>query len=300
MNLSLIHWLSAFLLLILAFNNSPKWSYSPKSEWVSRVQGHFLAKGNGSDASRFLATLATGDKSRLKKKFKRTFKLFGIYHLFTPSGLHLTAILLPFFYFLKKKRSKLLKTLLILILLSFFWLEKFYSLKRMCLFHILKLLFPKLKFRTIFILTFFLNFLWGGWSQSPVSFTLSYLFFGSIIFSNTKRQVLSHLFFSQMLVASFFEDYFSPFGFLIGQFFNLTFSLFFPVVTLATSLPLTCDLALVSAFLNLIQFCSKVLSNSPVLLMSPLSVLLMYLCWMGRGLRNIQIFVLLILPSSLF
>lgn len=300
MNLSLIHWLSAFLLLILAFNNNPKWRYSPKPEWVSRVQGHFLAKGNGSDASRFLATLATGDKSRLRKKVKRTFKLFGLYHLFTPSGLHLTAILLPFFFFLKKNHSKLLKSLLILVLLPAFWLEKFYSLKRMCLFHILKLLFPKLNFRTIFILTFFLNFLWGGWNQSPLSFALSYLFFGSIIFSKTKKQILSHLFFSQMLVASLFEDYFSPFGFLIGQLFNLSFSLFFPVITLTTPLPLPLDLTLVSAFLNLIEFCSKVLSNSPVLLLNPLSVLFMYLCWMGRGRRNIQVVVLMILPSSLF
>ena len=166
-----------------------------KARMDKRAQGHFIAKGNGSDASRFLATLATGDKSRLRKKFKRTFKLFGIYHLFTPSGLHLSAIILPFLYLLKRWPSKILKLSFIFLLLPLFWLEKFYSLKRMCLFHILRLLLPKMRYRIIFILTFFLNFILGGWQQSPISFALSYLFFGAILFSTNKKQIFANLFF---------------------------------------------------------------------------------------------------------
>lgn len=300
MKIAFLHWILAILLILFAMNKSKGWSYRAKPEWIRKTQSFFIEKGDGSNASRVLATLYTGDKSRLRRKLKREFKLLGLFHLFTPSGLHLTSLYLPFFLFLRKRPSKKLKFFMICLLSLPFLLEKFYSLKRMCLFHILKVIFPTLKLRTIFILTFGMNFVLGGWDDSPLSFGLSFLFLGSLIFSNHSSQAIAMLFFSQLFVTSLFHEYFSPIGFFIGQFFTLLFSTIFPLLVFSTLTFSGADHFIMSLFLELINFSTQIIKMTPVYFFSPLIVLWLFLMWNSRKSRIWTTLLTLSLPSQLF
>ena len=300
MKMATFHWyLSAFILLI-ALNQQKGQNFTAKPEWVLKTQQYFIAKGSGSDSSRFLGTLYTGDKSRLRKEMKRKFKLLGIYHLFTPSGLHLSSLFLPFFFLLKKRPSKFLRLLISGLLLIPFTFEKFYSLKRMCLFHLIKILFPKLNNRTVFIMVFMLDLLRGGYNESPLSYGLSFLFLGSILLSTHFWSLLMTLFFSQMLVASLFGDFFSPLGFLVGQFLTMIFSTLFPFLVLSALTFSGIDLMMSGIFIGVIDQICLVLKPTPTFLFTPLAPLALYGILMFKRRITPNILVLLILPSQLF
>jgi len=295
-----LHWILASLLVLIAMNSSKKWSYKRKPEWIRQTQDYFIEKGKGTNASRVLATLYTGEKSRLRRKLKREFKLLGLFHLFTPSGLHLSSLYLPFFLLLRSRPSKKLKAFIILFLILPFLLERFYSLKRMCLFHILKIVFPNLKLRTIFILTFGINFFLGGWNDSPLSFGLSFLFLGSLLFSNHPSQAIAMLFFSQLFVSSLFSQYFSPIGFFIGQLFSLLFSTVFPLLVFSTLTFSGADHFIMTLFLDTISLLCEVIKVTPVYFFSPLIVLWLFLMWNSRKSPVFTALIALTLPSQLF
>ncbi|TNF26351.1 MAG: hypothetical protein EP319_14095 [Deltaproteobacteria bacterium] len=300
MKIATFHWyLSAFILLF-ALNQQKGWSLSAKPKWVLKTQQYFIAKGSGSDSSRFLGTLFTGDKTRLRKEMKRKFKLLGIYHLFTPSGLHLSSLFLPLFFLLKKRPSKFLRLLISGMLLIPFAFEKFYSLKRMCLFHLIKILFPKMNNRTVFILVFILDLIRGGYNDSPLSYGLSFLFLGSILLSTHLWSLMMTLFFSQMLVASLFGDFFSPLGFLAGQFLTMIFSTLFPFLVLSSLTFSGIDLMMTNIFIDVIDQICLVLKSTPTFLFSPLFPLTLYGILIFKKRITPSILVLLILPSQLF
>lgn len=228
------------------------------------------------------------------------FKLLGLYHLFTPSGLHLTSLFLPLFFLLRRRSSKLLKFIAIILLLLPFTLEKFYSLKRMCIFHILKILFPGLSNRTIFILVFFIDFMRSGFSESPLSYALSFLFLGSIIFSKNFWHCLFMLFCSQMLVSGIFNDFFSPIGFLAGQILTTVFSALFPFLVLSTITFSGIDLIMSELFLSAINYTSVMISKTPVFQFPPLITFVLMGIFMIKHRLAPLLFALLILPSQLF
>lgn len=121
-----------------------------------------------------------GDKRGVDRKLKSTLKKYGLIHLLTPSGLHLSALtpLLVFPVFLQ----------FFILLIFYFWIESFgsyLSLERVTIFALLTKLSSYFKFKLssniIFIICLLLSLIIGNVSNSPGSFLYSLLFWGTIM-----------------------------------------------------------------------------------------------------------------------
>lgn len=182
---------------------------------------------------------------------KRYFRALTILHLFTPSGLHFTSLLLPIRLLLKKFKLKYRYTFVIklIIILPFCFLENFHSMRRVAIFAVLFLLQSKPnqnihrglpsktvpetnKLMHLFLATFLIDFINGSYSTSPLSFTYSFLFWGSILagLNGPKWKVFSNLFIAQALMCFYQEENFWPLGFLFGQIITMLYSLIFPIL----------------------------------------------------------------------
>jgi predicted membrane metal-binding protein len=151
--------------------------FAPKRRLFSKPTYELPFKLNPLAKAYFL-----GDKTQLSTKEKKLHQALNLQHLMTPSGLHLSSLLV-LFSFLSKRPSF---TFFILSLLSFcvFPLSGLLSLKRMIIFGLLKVNPLKKISNTIcFWLTFTISYLLGMYFQSPLSFTLSFVFLGALLCS---------------------------------------------------------------------------------------------------------------------
>jgi competence protein ComEC len=168
-----------------------------------------------------------GYKTGMDKELIAAFKRLGIIHLLTPSGIHLASIL----FVLKKLLSKKIITMLILalfILLSF--LSGFYSIKRICIFYILNQKIQSTKYS--FILTFLIDLLIGGYANSPLSYALSFMFWGTILFSGRSRVlILINLYICQIISSFFFSSQINLLSIFINPILTSIFSTFFSILS---------------------------------------------------------------------
>ena len=134
------------------------------------------------DNFQFYKAVITGHKKSLPLKLRRTLKTYGLTHLLTPSGIHLSAILIFFRFF-----RVIQLPFLILLGLYLYYLGGYYSLERIILFRIIFLLINKVEFfkpqslEISFILTMLIYFLTTRADLSPLSFAYSLAFWGTII-----------------------------------------------------------------------------------------------------------------------
>ncbi len=144
-----------------------------------------------------LLSYVAGDYKKISKEIKDAHKILGLNHLFTPSGIHLSALFLllfPLLFWLRKK-NRILHFLFgtALYLSPFFLLPTFYAAKRISLLRIFSLwkeFIPyHFSFFWIFLLAFGVDFLLGGYAASPGSFIYSFLFIG-ILFSCEKTPAI--------------------------------------------------------------------------------------------------------------
>lgn len=173
---------------------------------------------------------------------RKYFTAMGIMHFFTPSGLHFSSLLLPIKFFISrfKMTSSVRFTIRFLILLPFVFLDDFHSLRRVAMFCSIYLLIPKELGKSIhrpleiFLLVFFVEFINGRYFQAPLSFTYSYLFWGSILTGliKGKRFIVFYLLVSQLLITTFLSQSFAPINLLVGQFLTFLFTFFFPFISL--------------------------------------------------------------------
>ncbi len=146
-----------------------------------------------------LLALMSGYKENLPKTLLLK---TGLYHLLTPSGMHL----MPLAFLFRRK-----------VLLAFFSifiasLEGFFSLKRVLIFKIFRIFFS-FSSLTSFYLTFLLDFFVGSFQESPISFNLSFLFFGLFLSKKSFMQPFSlwiNLIRAQFLVAYFLQGFIYP------------------------------------------------------------------------------------------
>jgi competence protein ComEC len=170
----------------------------------------------------------TGDKTKVSPVLKKALKQFGLIHLLTPSGIHLSSLLLFIFLFLKRKFHKYIYFSLLFLFMP---LTGFYSLKRILIFHILKSC--KLSNQSSFIFTFIIDILIGGYLNSPLSFAFSFLCWGVIIFTNgSKLKLVYNLFLSQLIISYFSNFPINPISILINPLFTSIFSFLFPVMSI--------------------------------------------------------------------
>lgn len=239
--LTVIYLISIMLIAINTVQYSYKYSkskhfisrqFSPREKTVKKLFQNKKLAG-------LYISYSSGNKRAISKGYKDIHKRLTVYHLFTPSGLHMTsflAFLFPFLFFLKRKSYKsyiLTNITLCAIPLSF---DKYYSLKRISIFRLIQVFLKVFKINLevfhIFIITFIIDYIFGGYQKSPLSYSYSFLFLGVILSSKNfkKLQIIAALFGGQIIL-SYFQStevfYIAP---LLGNIITITFTLMFPVI----------------------------------------------------------------------
>lgn len=208
-------------------------------EFVQEKRQEILSKFQDPAHAELLMSYVAGDYKRLPQEVKEAHKILGLNHLFTPSGIHLSALFILFFpllFWLKKvHRPGHLAFGTLLYLLPFFILPTFYAAKRISLLRLISLwktVLPfEIPFFALFLLAFALDFFLGGYAASPGSFVYSFLFIG-ILFSCDKSPGLFipfALLGGQVIVSYFQETPLTLIGFLLGFFLTTLFTPFFPI-----------------------------------------------------------------------
>lgn len=219
MHLRLIYIIS---ITIISFAAKQDYYYLHSKQVFQREFSNFWNK----EAKAFYKATQIGTKRGLKK-VKNHMKNFGIIHLLTPSGIHLGAITFvlksilprPIYYFF-----------FVLFTIYLHSLDGFYSLKRICYFFIIKLFTKSNKIS--FIATFIIDLVLGGFINSPMSYGLSLLFWGIILFS--KKGIIGisfNLFIAQLSLAAILKTKISFLSLIINPIFTSFFSFVFPYLS---------------------------------------------------------------------
>lgn len=176
----------------------------------------------------FYQAAQTGDKSALKHQNKKLLKKFGVIHLLTPSGIHLSAILGLILFFLPRKFHIYL---FCGILFYFTKFPELYSLKRVLYFQIILFLLKGKRIDLAFVLTFIFDLISGGFIKSPLSFSYSFLFWGTIMFSNKGKLVYS-LFLAQLIALFFSSGELNLLSSIVNPILTSIYSFCFPLMSL--------------------------------------------------------------------
>lgn len=177
--------------------------------------------------AKFYDATQIGYKIGVDKDLIASFKRLGIIHLLTPSGIHLASVLLVLKKFLNKK---IIAALLLVLLSILAFLSGFHSIKRICIFYILNQKIQSTKYS--FCITFLIDLLVGGYANSPLSFALSFMFWGAILFSGKSRiLILINLYICQIVSSYFFNSEINILSIFINPILTSIFSTFFSILS---------------------------------------------------------------------
>ena len=236
-----------------------------------------------------------GQKRGIGRKIKREHRHLNLLHLFTPSGLHFSALLLILTPLLHLFRLPLFP-----LYLAPFLLNEYHAIKRIAEYKLARSLLRKKGFKIdgyiLFLGVFALDFLLGTYRANPLSYSFSYLFLG-IIFSmldSPKIYWPFALLGGQILVAFCFEIPLTHLGFVFGFFLTGIFTLIFPLIVLNRLLPwFNFSEMIVDAFAGLVSLGANISTASgffhPV---APLILLVFVLSW-GKLPRTVPALLLL-------
>lgn len=154
-------------------------------EWIHNRHRSFKISFDRPQNANVLWAFITGQKNGISPAAKADFKVMELGYLFSPSSIHLTALLGLLFWSIKKIRHKLTRKCLNFILLSAVYFVPYLTIKRIVIMRLLLLLknhFPrKIPFEYVFFATFILSYLLGHFKESPLGFAYSFLFMGTFI-----------------------------------------------------------------------------------------------------------------------
>lgn len=227
-----------------------------------------------SSGPRLLRAYVSGNKRLISRREKRAHRQLGLLHLFTPSGLHLSALMsalspLKLFSFQLYRHSKRLLLLALFALINLFNLP-YFSLGRMSLLGLTKS-FSSSEKALFFglIISFTYDLLWGSFQYSPVSFFLS-LIFCSVIIKNVMERTFIHipfqLFIIQLFVSSLFDQKVSLLALGANYLLVPLFTFIFPLSLLETSL--SSSNYIFSAYQHVLGFFKEALPYFPLLKIS--------------------------------
>ncbi len=237
-----------FSLFMLWVSDGSKLPFRDKPPLFMGHQTEVLHHFESRRIARIYNAISTGNKTGISYKISKRFKKMGIYHLFTPSGIHLSSLLLllsPILYLLRRK-SRIYSFFIDLCILALVCtLQEMHSLKRIAL---LGLILRNAKFKgnrpslfISFIATFFIAYIFGSYHQSPLSFIYSFLFLGVICASEGKPKysIPIALFGAQLIVA---YHQLSPIywtNIILSPILTAIFSLMFPLLFLGNFISFT-------------------------------------------------------------
>lgn len=246
-----IHLFTSFCLLAWVFSREntylkKRYHYQAPPPWMKEHGEKLRKKINSPWRQELIISSISGDKRKLKKllEFKKI-KNLNLFHLLTPSGLHMAILLIPLKYL---PRGVVRSLLLIFFNILLLYIPGFFAAKRVAHLKLWQSILPLKLSSPIFLFYFSLtiDLIFSNYIASPVSFSLSYLFLG-IFFHQEKtgfKNTFLKLLLAQFIVSYFFQSYFS-FGFFIV---NLVTTFIFPPYFLSNILSfiLPCKFSLYS------------------------------------------------------
>ncbi|MFW5887685.1 MAG: hypothetical protein ACOCUH_02695 [Bacteriovoracia bacterium] len=157
------------------------YKYKSKPQWQKKVEKHYLKTMGKDSNNKVVLYYLLGSRLRISKEIKEDHKICGIYHLFTPSALHFSALLILFKLLLSLKIVRRKKTVIwkwILGLIAFclmFIAPHLHSLKRAAIFKFFNS-YKYLPANAVLYISFAIDLLIGNFQQSPFSYLYSFLF----------------------------------------------------------------------------------------------------------------------------
>lgn len=235
--LAFIYMISFALLCFL--QSHQKYNFEKTPQFVQDKREELKGKFEKPEHAELLLSYVAGDYKKIPKEIKEAHKILGLNHLFTPSGIHLSALFILFFplLFWLKKTNRLGHLLFgsLLYLSPFVLLPSFSAAKRISLLRLLtlwKTLLPwQIPIFALFIGAFVLDLFLGGYSSSPGSWVYSFLFIG-ILFSCDKLPgifIPLALWGGQILISYFQQTPLTLIGFFLGFLLTALFTPFFPI-----------------------------------------------------------------------
>lgn len=178
----------------------------------------------------------TGEKKGITPRVQKSFDVLELGFLFSPSGIHLGALMGMLFYFINKIKSKKIPKLLKWFFLLAVYFLPYLTIKRLVIFRALfyfqRILKKRIPIEILFSLTFFISFLLGHFSSSPLSFILSFLYMGTFIALRdfSKLTIILGLFSSHLIIALFSGSEVSLLSLILNIPLISLFSLVMPLV----------------------------------------------------------------------
>lgn len=186
---------------------------------------------NGQNYALYRATI-TGKKKGISNKLKSTLKRYGLAHLLTPSGLHLSTImpilLIPLY------------AQIMALLVFYFWISSYgsyLSLERVVTFALLARMSKIKKLNPspdkIFVACMLISLLTGNVTASPGSFLYSFLFWGTIIiFRDNPVRMIIFMNISLQFISSLSNTPCALSSLIINPLFSSIYMFMFPVFLL--------------------------------------------------------------------
>lgn len=180
----------------------------------------------------------TGEKKGITPRVQKSFNSLELGFLFSPSGIHLAALMGMIFYFINKINSKKIPKLIKWIFLLSVYFLPYLTIKRLVIFRILfylqRLFKKRISIENIFLITFSISFLLGHFKESPLSFIPSFLYMGTFIALRdfSKFTIVLGLFSSHLIIALFSGSEVSLISLVLNIPLITLFSLLMPLVYL--------------------------------------------------------------------
>ena len=244
---------------------------------------YYMKKKRVKTKTPLIYSMISGNKTSLNKQTKKKIQELGSLHILTPSGLHFSVVTALILRFVKKKKIKVL--ILVLSLIVILLNSGMHSIRRIALYSILR---HKFEQKGSFFTTFTIDIILGYYHQSPTSWTLSYLFFGVILFSKEKIYLPLYLFIAQSLTSIFFKMPLYLFSLFTNAILTFLFSTTFPFILITYIFQVKkIVLALESGITLFIHFLYQFLWISPKFYIDIPILLLFFLCIQRSKKKNI-------------
>lgn len=231
-----IFTLSFLLLSILKTHEKASLSPFFKADPVLKLKNFSEARGKvvseELELLKLWESMLTGRAAPLSRLLKERYQSLGLNHLFTPSGFHISAVLIPIFKIVRNQHQQL--GLIIFLGIALTFLPGMGALKRMLL---IKGHQKVLGQHLGFIFALFIDVLFGSFQHGALSFTYSFLFIGIIYSGLSGAGLIIWFFIAQLTLALFQGNDVSLLLLLFSPLLNLAFSVVMPLLFLL-ALPL--------------------------------------------------------------
>lgn len=201
----------------------------PEYKLREYIKIDFNSPSYSDDTIALLTATITGDKKKLNKTTKNNFKKYGLLHLLTPSGLHLSSL-----FFIKFLRPSALFIFLSFVFIVLSRYESYHSMERVLMFKLLYILAKKYQFLTlniIFILTISISMVLGHFQTNPFSFIYSFIFWATVlIFKDSKLKLILFLNISLHISSAFYNEPTQISSIFINFFFTSIYTMYFPLM----------------------------------------------------------------------